>query len=83
MAQNKERIIKAGDYNLDVAEILSYKIAGGVPGEVQPFRIDIQNIILIEKKIVLFLFTKKRNKIFFATKIRRSSYKNSQGQSYM
>ena len=46
MADNKERIIKAGDYNLDVAEILSYKIAGGVPGEVQPFRIDIQNIIL-------------------------------------
>ena len=46
MADNKERIIKAGDYNLDVAEILSYKIAGGVPGEVAPFRVDIQNIIL-------------------------------------
>ena len=46
MAQHKERLIKAGDYNLDVAEILSYKIAGGVPGGQTPFRIDIQNIII-------------------------------------
>ena len=46
MAQHKERLIKAGDYNLDVAEILSYKIAGGVPGGQVPFRIDIQNIIV-------------------------------------
>ena len=46
MAQHKERLIKAGDYNLDVAEILSYKIAGGVPGGQTPFRIDIQNIIV-------------------------------------
>ena len=46
MAQHKERLIKAGDYNLDVAEILSYKIAGGVPGSNAPYRIDIQNIIL-------------------------------------
>ena len=46
MAQHKERLIKAGDYNLDVAEILSYKIAGGVPGSNAPYRIDIQNIII-------------------------------------
>jgi len=45
MAQHKERLTKAGDYNLDVAEILSYTIAGGPPGKQEPYRIDIQNII--------------------------------------
>ena len=46
MPDTKEHLIKAGDYNLDVAEILSYKIASGKPGEVAPFRVDIQNIIV-------------------------------------
>ena len=45
MAQDKERLTKAGDYNLDVAEILSYKIAGGAPGSQQPYRVDIKSII--------------------------------------
>ena len=45
MAQDKERLTKAGDYNLDVAEILSYKITGGAPGSQQPYRVDIKSII--------------------------------------
>jgi hypothetical protein len=45
MAYTKEKLTKAGDYNLATAEILSYKIAGGPPGSQVPFRIDIQNII--------------------------------------
>jgi hypothetical protein len=46
MAYTKEKLTKAGDYNLATAEILSYKIAGGPPGSQVPFRIDIQNIII-------------------------------------
>ena len=45
MAQNKERLTKAGDYNLDVAEILSYRMTGGVPGQQQPYRVNILPII--------------------------------------
>ena len=46
MAHSKERLTKAGDYNLETCEILSYKIVGGPPGSQVPFRIDIQNIII-------------------------------------
>ena len=45
MAQNKERLTKAGDYNLDVAEILSYRMTGGVPGQQQPYSVNILPII--------------------------------------
>ena len=34
------------DFSLSVAEILSYRMAGGSPGHQQPIRIDIKNIIL-------------------------------------
>ena len=46
MVQSKDRLTKAGDYNLETAEILSYKITGGAPGQQQPYRVDIQNIII-------------------------------------
>jgi len=49
MAHSKERLTKAGDYSLDVAELLSYKItSGGHPphGENAPYRVDIKPIIL-------------------------------------
>ena len=46
MAHSKDRLTKSGDYNLEVAEILSYKIAGGAPGRQQPYRVDITPIIL-------------------------------------
>lgn len=46
MVQSKDRLTKAGDYNLETAEILSYKITGGAPGQQQPYRVDIRNIIL-------------------------------------
>ena len=45
MVQSKERLTKAGDCNLEVAEILSYKMTGGVPGSSQPYRVDIKPII--------------------------------------
>ena len=46
MVKSSERLTKAGDYNLAAADILSYKISGGSPGQQQPFRVDITNLIL-------------------------------------
>ena len=44
--KNQDKLNFAGDYVLDVAELLSYQIAQGGPGRGgEPMRIDIKNII--------------------------------------
>ena len=46
MADNTEKLIKAGEYIIDTAEILSYRISDGCPGQgLQQFRMDIKGII--------------------------------------
>ena len=46
MADNTEKLIRAGEYIIDTAEILSYRISDGGPGQgLQPFRMDIKGII--------------------------------------
>lgn len=46
MSDNPEKLIKAGDYVIDTAEILSYRISDGGPGVgLEPQRIDIKGII--------------------------------------
>ena len=46
MAKNQEKLGRAGDFSIDVAEILSYQISEGGPGVgSEPMRIDIKNII--------------------------------------
>ena len=45
MAQHRERLTKAGDYNLEIAELLSYRMGGGPPGKMEPHRINILPII--------------------------------------
>ena len=45
MAQHRERLTKAGDYNLEIAELLSYRMGGGPPGKQEPHRINILPII--------------------------------------
>jgi hypothetical protein len=45
MATNIENLTRAGEYVIDNAEILSYRIAGGAPGSQEPFRMNITGII--------------------------------------
>ena len=46
MAKNQEKLGRAGDFSIDVAEILSYQISEGGPGVgSEPVRMDIKNII--------------------------------------
>ena len=45
MVKSSERLTKAGDYNLEIAELLSYRMGGGPPGKQEPHRINILPII--------------------------------------
>jgi len=75
MAHSSERLTKAGDFNLDICEILSYTISGGAPGSQQPFRVNIIPIIAsIELEEGIFQHTMSGKIQVFDTKDVRSVF---------